>query len=472
MYHPLAPSSEGLSPPTTSTLGVAFSKNGPFLLTITCTMEELFTYFQAVWISVLLLLIFPTICCIRRVRSRTTKSDTLEECLPLMENINPESSEVGVSSEDGCTKQREQDLDDQKSRQQVDTKGIVDLGGISDQEDSTVCKKWDQPCDQFTTDDIKKVIDIVWEARIKWYDIGIQLGLKVNSLDVIKHNNNDKPDDCITEMLKIWLRQGGATHEALIGALNHETVGFSSFDLANSDFNLSAMYVTTDEDETTSSKNGFQCPLCGSCSIEQYLKRKCPKLHLASESAFLYLETENLTENEMEKFQMKLIKETEDIDEEFFDLVYDLRRSFEGRINPITLATTVLTCDSDSLDSLDIKETDAVFGLLLQKHCLSFFNYHIIQRLVKNHGSDKDKRKLHTYEESLKKFCQRSVFEVPQNVFGRVLSNGVKVAFKVTNEMAAKLQTPTRKLGHDNSCLLYTSPSPRDATLSRMPSSA
>ena len=26
--------------------------------------------------------------------------------------------------------------------------------------------------------------------------------------------------------------------------------------------------------------------------------------------------------------------------------------------------------------------------------------------------------------------------------------------------------------GHDNTCLLYTSPSPRDATLSRMPSSA
>ena len=29
-----------------------------------------------------------------------------------------------------------------------------------------------------------------------------------------------------------------------------------------------------------------------------------------------------------------------------------------------------------------------------------------------------------------------------------------------------------RALGYDNFCLLYTSPSPRDATLSRMPSSA
>ena len=35
-----------------------------------------------------------------------------------------------------------------------------------------------------------------------------------------------------------------------------------------------------------------------------------------------------------------------------------------------------------------------------------------------------------------------------------------------------RLRHPVKKVGEDWDCLLYTSPSPRDATLSRMPSSA
>ena len=35
-----------------------------------------------------------------------------------------------------------------------------------------------------------------------------------------------------------------------------------------------------------------------------------------------------------------------------------------------------------------------------------------------------------------------------------------------------EVQRPTLIMSHNKTCLLYTSPSPRDATLSRMPSSA
>ena len=40
------------------------------------------------------------------------------------------------------------------------------------------------------------------------------------------------------------------------------------------------------------------------------------------------------------------------------------------------------------------------------------------------------------------------------------------------HERRAVLQRATARLAQDNSCLLYTSPSPRDRTRSRMPSSA
>ena len=80
---------------------------------------------------------------------------------------------------------------------------------------------------RLTSSDIPKVLENVWEARQKWYSIGIQLKLKASDLDVIRQQgNNNGPDDFVIEMVKIWLRQEGATWEALIDALKHETVGY------------------------------------------------------------------------------------------------------------------------------------------------------------------------------------------------------------------------------------------------------
>ena len=52
---------------------------------------------------------------------------------------------------------------------------------------------------------------------------------------------------------------------------------------------------------------------------------------------------------------------------------------------------------------------------------------------------------------------------------GAIAKNLVNAGYSVTvwNRTAAKIKPLT-----DMGCLLYTSPSPRDATLSRMPSSA
>ena len=50
--------------------------------------------------------------------------------------------------------------------------------------------------------------------------------------------------------------------------------------------------------------------------------------------------------------------------------------------------------------------------------------------------------------------------------------NFVKEEYFTTETLAAKLQTPTTTTAIPTACLLYTSPSPRDRSLSRMPSSA
>ena len=49
------------------------------------------------------------------------------------------------------------------------------------------------------------------------------------------------------------------------------------------------------------------------------------------------------------------------------------------------------------------------------------------------------------------------------------MSSGIRLPKKKINQL---IDRPERLLGQGQICLLYTSPSPRDATLSRMPSSA
>ena len=57
---------------------------------------------------------------------------------------------------------------------------------------------------------------------------------------------------------------------------------------------------------------------------------------------------------------------------------------------------------------------------------------------------------------------------IGQEVVAETITNSIK-ADKIPN---AYLFTGIRGIGKTTTCLLYTSPSPRDATLSRMPSSA
>ena len=77
-----------------------------------------------------------------------------------------------------------------------------------------------------TTGVLKEVRKSVWDARTKWYDIGIELKIEVSVLDAIKHDS-DEVGSCLTAMLKGWLKQTtpSPTWEALVDALKSPTVG-------------------------------------------------------------------------------------------------------------------------------------------------------------------------------------------------------------------------------------------------------
>ena len=47
----------------------------------------------------------------------------------------------------------------------------------------------------------------IWDARSKWYDIGVGLCVSPDTLDVIEENKRGVCDACFREMLKEWLRR-------------------------------------------------------------------------------------------------------------------------------------------------------------------------------------------------------------------------------------------------------------------------
>ena len=79
-----------------------------------------------------------------------------------------------------------------------------------------------------TSDDLKKILNSLWDARTKWYNMGIELDMKVSVLETIKQNHHNEVDSCFTAMLTDWLKQINPppTWKALADALNSSTVGY------------------------------------------------------------------------------------------------------------------------------------------------------------------------------------------------------------------------------------------------------
>ena len=292
---------------------------------------------------------------------------------------------------------------------------------------------------------LRNILPKLLEAREKWYNIGLVLGLEEYKLDAIRHDNNDKWEPCLKEMISLWLRQVGPSWERLIDALRDDTVGFCRLaDSIDSNLYVAIDSVEADNEESQGdmpSGGGFKCP-CEKCSIDQYFKGECPKFQLSPDSGFPYLRTNNLSKNEMLRVYSHLLNQTKEIAAEFSKFISQVRHSFNQQdIKPEELAASTIDiapCESltspllGSVDVQKLKTVTAVISGLQQRKYISFFNYHIVKHLVNEFGKEEDKASLSAYEKKFNEYCKRSVFEVPQAVFGSPPDDGKMLAFKVT----------------------------------------
>ena len=69
-----------------------------------------------------------------------------------------------------------------------------------------------------------KVQDLIWDARPKWFNLGLNLNIDQATLTAIKQSNSNV-DDCFRDMLLEWLKSVEPPWEELLVALRKRSVG-------------------------------------------------------------------------------------------------------------------------------------------------------------------------------------------------------------------------------------------------------
>ena len=81
--------------------------------------------------------------------------------------------------------------------------------------------------DRLRINDLRKVQRAIWDARTRWYNLGLELEITPDTLDAIKQDNANKTEDCFRDMLTKWLREHQPTWSALAEALRSPLVGLN-----------------------------------------------------------------------------------------------------------------------------------------------------------------------------------------------------------------------------------------------------
>ena len=301
------------------------------------------------------------------------------------------------------------------------------------------------------SDHLQLVLDAIWDARSKWYSIGLNLKVSSNDLDAIRKRCRDDPDECFTEVIKCWLR--GSNHtptwSKVIAALSAQSVGF--LDLAreikkNIDVDQSEEIETEVDGNSKQANEVFHCP-CGRCSLESYLDEGCQYTH-SNNNLFPYLDVENLDEDIKDDLIQTLTNDLAEIMNCFAELLDKTAVSIGRRGEPeviverlIIRALGVGAFDHPHIQKPLLKEdevklncsktVDAAFIIL--RHHMSFFNFELLQHIINSEElcTHEDRKRMKEYCSKFDKFCRRKVFEVPPDVYGQPRSDCKRKSFVV-----------------------------------------
>lgn len=196
---------------------------------------------------------------------------------------------------------------------------------------------------------------------------------------------------------------------------------------------------TQTEDTLQLESYGFRCPHCALCTVDEFLSEKgCPKASNKDPQMFPFLDTSGLSEGDKINLEHRLKSETRKIICSFADLTRSTKRSLEcQKVDVEDLATSLLVLEAFKAgiakkpllkeDETNIKEASSIADIfLILTDYISFFNYEIIEHIVKDFGTEDDHKSLAEYIAAFNDFCRRSVFEVPCHVLGTAPTSSSK----------------------------------------------
>jgi adenylate kinase family enzyme len=76
--------------------------------------------------------------------------------------------------------------------------------------------------------DLRMLLKKYLRHQVKWYDIGLHLGIQKYALDIIKHDCQDKSGDCFREMLDYWLKNDMSADESRLQKATEDAEGLTN----------------------------------------------------------------------------------------------------------------------------------------------------------------------------------------------------------------------------------------------------
>ena len=209
-------------------------------------------------------------------------------------------------------------------------------------------------------------------------------------------------------------------------------------------------------------KPPFGCG-CGKCTFFSFIERGCPT-PIPSASSFPYLDLSGITHEQQQELRGRLQFESQQIMIRFQELVSATIESFiRQNVSLDKLVSHVMTLGAFKpvfrepqvplfqYCFKELKSADTIPKIfLVLKDYFSFFNYHIIEYIIKALGTAEDKAKLQKYKDDFNQYAKRRIFEC-QPDFGPINDEDhadifVKVDAQYENYIVAEIEVFRHKL--------------------------
>ena len=173
-----------------------------------------------------------------------------------------------------------------------------------------------------------------------------------------------------------------------------------------------------------------------------------------------------LNSQDKAELEAQLILNADSMRKKFASLLVNVVSSLKHQgIDPRQLATAILALteyddpgigkpllERDKEDLMKAQTVDHTFDVL-RPH-MTFFNYEILEFLIEQMGSPNDKDNLQQFLQEFRRFCRRSVFEIPRNMFGHSaekVKDQQKFCVKITKQFKAALLVQCKKQSEPDS---------------------